>query len=164
MPLVRFDNDILAKRNIIDFEDTNTLVNYATITNEEAPDQQAIQNTEIEVEAGMNLTAGWLVAIKNGVVYKATNLNADNLQPIGIVKSTVLSGNIATVILSGIINTSLTLTLYPDTPLYIRDDTINYNQTLLTSASLTEDLIQKIGYAITTNSFLLKIENYIQII
>lgn len=164
MPLVRFDNDILAKRNIIDFEDTNTLVNYATITNEETPDQQSLQNSEIEVEAGTNLTAGWLVAIKDNLAYKATNFNSDNLQPVGVVKSTVLDGAIATIILSGIINTSLTLTTYPDSPIYIRSGNPNYSQTLLTSASGTEDLIQKIGYAITTNSFLLKIENYTQII
>ena len=162
MPLNRLQNNVIATRNLINELQISNPSVYVEIADNDTP--TIIQNTEIEVEAGMNLTAGWLVAIKNGVVYKATNLNADNLQPIGIVKSTVLSGATATVILSGIINTSLTLTLYPDTPLYIRDDTINYNQTLLTSASLTEDLIQKIGYAITTNSFLLKIENYIQII
>jgi hypothetical protein len=162
MPLNRLQNNVIATRNLINELQISNPSVYVEIADNDTP--TIIQNTEIEVEAGMNLTAGWLVAIKDNLCYKATNLNADNLQPIGIVKSTVTTGNIATVILSGIINTSLTLTLYPDTPLYIRDDTINYNQTLLTSASVSEDLIQKIGYAITTNSFLLKIENYIQII
>ncbi len=162
MPLNRFENNIISTRNMINELQVSSNSEYVQLSNNDTP--TIIQNTEIEVEAGMNLTAGWLVAIKDNLCYKATNLNADNLQPIGIVKSTVLDGATATVILSGIINTSLTLTLYPDSPLYIRAGSPNYSQTLLSSASLTEDLIQKIGYAITTNSFLLKIENYIQII
>jgi len=162
MPLNRFENNIISTRNMINEQQTNNPSLYVELSNNDTP--TLIQNLEIEVEAGMNLTAGWLVAIKDGEAYKATNYNADNLQPVGIVKSTVLSGAIATVILTGIINTSLTLTLYPDTPLYIRSGNPNYSQTLLTTASGTEDLIQKIGYAITENSFLLKIENYIQII
>jgi hypothetical protein len=162
MPLNRLQNNVIATRNMINEQQTNNPSLYVELSNNDTP--TLIQNLEIEVEAAMNLTAGWLVAIKDGEAYKATNYNADNLQPVGIVKSTVLSGAIATVILSGIINTSLTLTLYPDTPLYIRSGNPNYSQTLLTTASGTEDLIQKIGYAITENSFLLKIENYIQII
>jgi len=162
MGLNRNENNIFSDRNKI--EDGNTINGSLYIETSTNNTPTIIQNSEIEVEAGMNLTAGWLVAIKDGEAYKATNYNADNLQPVGIVKSTVLSGAIATVILTGIINTSLTLTLYPDTPLYIRSGNPNYSQTLLTTASGTEDLIQKIGYAITENSFLLKIENYIQII
>jgi hypothetical protein len=162
MPLNRLLNNVISTRNLINEQQINNPSLYVELSNNDTP--TIIQNTEIEVEAGMNLTAGLLVAIKDNLCYKATNLNADNLQPIGIVKSTVTTGATTTVILSGLINTSLTLTLNPDTPLYIRDGTLNYSQTLLSSASLTEDLIQKIGYAITTNSFLLKIENYIQII
>lgn len=162
MPFNRLENNVISTRNLINELQTSVPSVYVELSDNDTP--TLIQNSEIEIEAGMNLTSGWLVAIKNNLVYKATNLLADNLLPIGIVKSTVLSGEIVTVILSGIINTSLTLTRYPDTPLYIRYDTLNYNQTLLTSATTDEDLIQKIGYAITTNSFLLKIENYTQII
>jgi len=162
MPLNRYQNNIISTRNMINELQVSTNSVYTNIAENDTP--TIIQNSEIEVKAGMNLTAGWLVAIKDNLCYKATNLNADNLQPIGIVKSTVLDGAIATVILSGIINTSLTLTTYPDSPIYIRSGNPNYSQTLLTSASGTEDLIQKIGYPITANSFLLKIENYTQII
>jgi len=162
MPLNRYQNNIISTRNMINELQVSTNSVYTNIAENDTP--TIIQNSEIEVEAGMNLTAGWLVAIKDNLSYKATNFNSDNLQPIGVVKSTVLDGAIATVILSGIINTSLTLTTYPDSPIYIRSGNPNYSQTLLTSASGTEDLIQKIGYAITANSFLLKIENYTQII
>jgi hypothetical protein len=162
MPLNRFENNIISTRNMINELQVSSNSEYVQLSNNDTP--TILQNTEIEVEAGMNLTAGWLVAIKDNLCYKATNLNADNLQPIGIVKSTVLDGATATVILSGIINTTLTLTTYPDSPIYIRSGNPNYSQTLLTSASGTEDLIQKIGYPITANSFLLKIENYTQII
>jgi hypothetical protein len=162
MPRIYLENDKLSTRNIIDIEATQTFNEYYPELDNDSP--IILQNSEIEVEAGMNLTAGWLVAIKDNLAYKATNFNSDNLQPIGVVKSTVLDGAIATVILSGIINTSLTLTTYPDSPIYIRSGSPNYSQTLLTSASGTEDLIQKIGYPITANSFLLKIENYTQII
>ena len=162
MPLNRLENNVISTRNMINELQVSSNSVYTNISENDTP--TIIQNSEIEVEAGMNLTAGWLVAIKDNLAYKATNFNTDNLQPIGIVKSTVLDGAIATIILSGIINTSLTLTTYPDTPIYIRSGSPNYSQTLLTSASGTEDIIQKIGYAITTNSFLLKIENYTQII
>jgi len=162
MPLNRYQNNIISTRNMINELQVSTNSVYTNIAENDTP--TIIQNSEIEVEAGMNLTAGWLVAIKDNLAYKATNFNSDNLQPIGVVKSTVLDGAIATVILSGIINTSLTLTTYPDSPIYIRSGNPNYSQTLLTSASGTEDLIQKIGYPITANSFLLKIENYTQII
>mgnify|MGYP001002019872 CR=1 FL=1 len=162
MPLNRLENNVISTRNMINELQVSTNSVYTNIAENDTP--TIIQNSEIEVEAGMNLTAGWLVAIKDNLAYKATNFNSDNLQPIGVVKSTVLDGAIATVILSGIINTSLTLTTYPDSPIYIRSGNPNYSQTLLTSASGTEDLIQKIGYPITANSFLLKIENYTQII
>jgi len=162
MPLNRLENNVISTRNMINELQVSTNSVYTNIAENDTP--TIIQNSEIEVEAGMNLTAGWLVAIKDNLAYKATNFNSDNLQPIGVVKSTVLDGAIATVILSGIINTSLTLTTYPDSPIYIRSGSPNYSQTLLTSASGTEDLIQKIGYPITANSFLLKIENYTQII
>ena len=162
MPLNRLENNVISTRNMINELQVTTNSVYTNIAENDTP--TIIQNSEIEVEAGMNLTAGWLVAIKDNLAYKATNYNLDNLQPIGIVKSTVLDGAIATIILTGIINTSLTLTTYPDSPIYIRSGNPNYSQTLLTSASGTEDLIQKIGYAITANSFLLKIENYTQII
>jgi hypothetical protein len=162
MPLNRYQNNIISTRNMINELQVSTNSVYTNIAENDTP--TIIQNSEIEVEAGMNLTAGWLVAIKDNLAYKATNFNSDNLQPIGVVKSTVLDGAIATIILSGIINTSLTLTTYPDSPIYIRSGNPNYSQTLLTSASGTEDLIQKIGYTITANSFLLKIENYTQII
>jgi hypothetical protein len=162
MPLNRFENNIISTRNMINELQVSSNSEYVQLSNNDTP--VIIQNSEIEVEAGMNLTAGWLVAIKDNLAYKATNFNSDNLQPIGVVKSTVLDGAIATVILSGIINTSLTLTTYPDSPIYIRSGNPNFSQTLLTSASGTEDLIQKIGYTITANSFLLKIENYTQII
>ena len=162
MPLNRLENNVISTRNLINELQVSSNSVYTNIAENDTP--TIIQNSEIEVEAGMNLTAGWLVAIKDNLAYKATNYNLDNLQPIGIVKSTVLDGAIATVILTGIINTSLTLTTYPDTPIYIRSGNPNYSQTLLTSASGTEDLIQKIGYPITANSFLLKIENYTQII
>ena len=162
MPLNRLENNVISTRNMINELQVSSNSVYTNISENDTP--TIIQSSEIEVEAGMNLTAGWLVAIKDNLAYKATNFNSDNLQPIGIVKSTVLDGAIATVILTGIINTSLTLTTYPDSPIYIRSGSPNYSQTLLTSASGTEDLIQKIGYAITTNSFLLKIENYTQII
>jgi len=162
MPLNRLENNVISTRNMINELQVSTNSVYTNIAENDTP--TIIQNSEIEVEAGMNLTEGWLVAIKDNLAYKATNFNSDNLQPIGVVKSTVLDGAIATVILSGIINTSLTLTTYPDSPIYIRSGSPNYSQTLLTSASGTEDLIQKIGYPITANSFLLKIENYTQII
>lgn len=162
MPLNRLENNVISTRNLINELQVSSNSVYTNIAENDTP--TIIQNSEIEVEAGMNLTAGWLVAIKDNLAYKATNYNLDNLQPIGVVKSTVLDGAIATIILSGIINTSLTLTTYPDTPIYIRSGNPNYSQTLLTSASGTEDLIQKIGYPITANSFLLKIENYTQII
>jgi hypothetical protein len=162
MPLNRLENNVISTRNMINELQVSSNSVYTNIAENDTP--TIIQNSEIEVEAGMNLTAGWLVAIKDNLAYKATNFNSDNLQPIGVVKSTVLDGAIATVILSGIINTSLTLTTYPDSPIYIRSGNPNYSQTLLTSASGTEDLIQKIGYTITANSFLLKIENYTQII
>jgi hypothetical protein len=162
MPLNRLENNVISTRNLINELQVSSNSVYTNIAENDTP--TIIQNSEIEVEAGMNLTAGWLVAIKDNLCYKATNFNSDNLQPIGVVKSTVLDGAIATVILSGIINTSLTLTTYPDSPIYIRSGNPNYSQTLLTSASGTEDLIQKIGYPITANSFLLKIENYTQII
>jgi hypothetical protein len=162
MPLNRLENNVISTRNLINELQVSSNSVYTNIAENDTP--TIIQNSEIEVEAGMNLTAGWLVAIKDNLAYKATNFNSDNLQPIGVVKSTVLDGAIATVILSGIINTSLTLTTYPDSPIYIRSGNPNYSQTLLTSASGTEDLIQKIGYTITANSFLLKIENYTQII
>lgn len=162
MPLNRLENNVISTRNMINELQVSTNSVYTNIAENDTP--TIIQNSEIEVEAGMNLTAGWLVAIKDNLAYKATNFNSDNLQPIGVVKSTVLDGAIATVILSGIINTSLTLTTYPDSPIYIRSGNPNYSQTLLTSASGTEDLIQKIGYTISANSFLLKIENYTQII
>lgn len=162
MPLNRLENNVISTRNMINELQVSTNSVYTNIAENDTP--TIIQNSEIEVEAGMNLTEGWLVAIKDNLAYKATNFNSDNLQPIGVVKSTVLDGAIATVILSGIINTSLTLTTYPDSPIYIRSGNPNYSQTLLTSASGTEDLIQKIGYTITANSFLLKIENYTQII
>jgi hypothetical protein len=162
MPLNRLENNVISTRNLINELQVSSNSVYTNIAENDTP--TIIQNSEIEVEAGMNLTAGWLVAIKDNLAYKATNFNSDNLQPIGVVKSTVLDGAIATIILSGIINTSLTLTTYPDTPIYIRSGSPNYSQTLLTTASGTEDLIQKIGYAITANSFLLKIENYTQII
>ena len=162
MPLNRLENNVISTRNLINELQVSSNSVYTNIAENDTP--TIIQNSEIEVEAGMNLTEGWLVAIKDNLAYKATNFNSDNLQPIGVVKSTVLDGAIATVILSGIINTSLTLTTYPDSPIYIRSGSPNYSQTLLTSASGTEDLIQKIGYAITANSFLLKIENYTQII
>jgi hypothetical protein len=162
MPLNRLENNVISTRNMINELQVSSNSVYTNIAENDTP--TIIQNSEIEVEAGMNLTAGWLVAIKDNLAYKATNFNSDNLQPIGVVKSTVLDGAIATVILSGIINTSLTLTTYPDSPIYIRSGNPNYSQTLLTTASGTEDLIQKIGYTITANSFLLKIENYTQII
>ena len=162
MPLNRLENNVISTRNLINELQVSSNSVYTNIAENDTP--TIIQNSEIEVEAGMNLTAGWLVAIKDNLAYKATNYNWDNLQPIGIVKSTVLDGAIATIILTGIINTSLTLTTYPDTPIYIRAGNPNYSQTLLTTASGTEDLIQKIGYPITANSFLLKIENYTQII
>ena len=162
MPLNRLENNVISTRNLINELQVSSNSVYTNIAENDTP--TIIQNSEIEVEAGMNLTAGWLVAIKDNLAYKATNYNSDNLQPIGIVKSTVLDGAIATIILTGIINTSLTLTTYPDSPIYIRAGNPNYSQTLLTTASGTEDLIQKIGYAITANSFLLKIENYTQII
>ena len=162
MPLNRYQNNIISTRNMINELQVSTNSVYTNIAENDTP--TIIQNSEIEVEAGMNLTAGWLVAIKDNLAYKATNFNSDNLQPIGVVKSTVLDGAIATIILTGIINTSLTLTTYPDSPIYIRSGNPNYSQTLLTTASGTEDLIQKIGYTITANSFLLKIENYTQII
>jgi hypothetical protein len=162
MPLNRLENNVISTRNLINELQVSSNSVYTNIAENDTP--TIIQNSEIEVEAGMNLTAGWLVAIKDNLAYKATNFNSDNLQPIGVVKSTVLDGAIATIILSGIINTSLTLTTYPDSPIYIRSGNPNYSQTLLTSASGTEDLIQKIGYPITANSFLLKIENYTQII
>ena len=162
MPLNRLENNVISTRNLINELQVSSNSVYTNIAENDTP--TIIQNSEIEVEAGMNLTAGWLVAIKDNLAYKATNYNSDNLQPVGIVKSTVLDGAIATVILTGIINTSLTLTTYPDSPIYIRSGNPNYSQTLLTSASGTEDLIQKIGYPITANSFLLKIENYTQII
>ena len=162
MPLNRLENNVISTRNMINELQVTTNSVYTNIAENDTP--TIIQNSEIEVEAGMNLTAGWLVAVKDNLAYKATNYNLDNLQPVGIVKSTVLDGAIATIILTGIINTSLTLTTYPDSPIYIRSGNPNYSQTLLTSASGTEDLIQKIGYAITANSFLLKIENYTQII
>lgn len=162
MPLNRLENNVISTRNLINELQVSSNSVYTNIAENDTP--TIIQNSEIEVEAGMNLTAGWLVAVKDNLAYKATNYNSDNLQPIGVVKSTVLDGAIATIILTGIINTSLTLTTYPDTPIYIRAGNPNYSQTLLTSASGTEDLIQKIGYPITANSFLLKIENYTQII
>lgn len=162
MPLNRLENNVISTRNLINELQVSSNSIYTNIAENDTP--TIIQNSEIEVEAGMNLTAGWLVAVKDNLAYKATNYNSDNLQPIGVVKSTVLDGAIATIILTGIINTSLTLTTYPDSPIYIRSGNPNYSQTLLTSASGTEDLIQKIGYAITANSFLLKIENYTQII
>ena len=162
MPLNRLENNVISTRNLINELQVSSNSVYTNIAENDTP--TIIQNSEIEVEAGMNLTAGWLVAVKDNLAYKATNYNSDNLQPIGIVKSTVLDGAIATIILTGIINTSLTLTTYPDSPIYIRAGNPNYSQTLLTTASGTEDLIQKIGYAITANSFLLKIENYTQII
>ena len=162
MPLNRLENNVISTRNMINELQVSSNSVYTNISENDTP--TIIQNSEIEVEAGMNLTAGWLVAIKDNLAYKATNFNSDNLQPVGVVKSTVLDGAIATVILTGIINTSLTLTTYPDSPIYIRSGNPNYSQTLLTSASGTEDLIQKIGYPITANSFLLKIENYTQII
>lgn len=162
MPLNRLENNVISTRNLINELQVSSNSVYTNIAENDTP--TIIQNSEIEVEAGMNLTAGWLVAIKDNLAYKATNYNSDNLQPIGVVKSTVLDGAIATIILTGIINTSLTLTTYPDSPIYIRSGNPNYSQTLLTSASGTEDLIQKIGYPITANSFLLKIENYTQII
>ena len=162
MPLNRLENNVISTRNLINELQVSSNSVYTNIAENDTP--TIIQNSEIEVEAGMNLTAGWLVAVKDNLAYKATNFNSDNLQPIGIVKSTVLDGAIATIILTGIINTSLTLTTYPDSPIYIRSGNPNYSQTLLTSASGTEDLIQKIGYPITANSFLLKIENYTQII
>lgn len=162
MPLNRLENNVISTRNLINELQVSSNSVYTNIAENDTP--TIIQNSEIEVEAGMNLTAGWLVAVKDNLAYKATNFNSDNLQPIGVVKSTVLDGAIATIILTGIINTSLTLTTYPDTPIYIRSGNPNYSQTLLTTASGTEDLIQKIGYAITANSFLLKIENYTQII
>lgn len=162
MPLNRLENNVISTRNLINELQVSSNSVYTNIAENDTP--TIIQNSEIEVEAGMNLTAGWLVAVKDNLAYKASNYNSENLQPIGIVKSTVLDGAIATVILTGIINTSLTLTTYPDTPIYIRSGNPNYSQTLLTSASGTEDLIQKIGYPITANSFLLKIENYTQII
>jgi len=162
MPLNRLENNVISTRNLINELQVSSNSVYTNIAENDTP--TIIQNSEIEVEAGMNLTAGWLVAIKDNLAYKATNFNSDNLQPIGVVKSTVLDGAIATIILSGIINTSLTLTTYPDSPIYIRSGNPNFSQTLLTTASGTEDLIQKIGYPITANSFLLKIENYTQII
>ena len=162
MPLNRLENNVISTRNMINELQVSSNSVYTNISENDTP--TIIQNSEIEVEAGMNLTAGWLVAIKDNLAYKATNFNSDNLQPIGVVKSTVLDGAIATIILTGIINTSLTLTTYPDSPIYIRSGNPNYSQTLLTTASGTEDLIQKIGYTITANSFLLKIENYTQII
>ena len=162
MPLNRLENNVISTRNMINELQVSSNSVYTNISENDTP--TIIQNSEIEVEAGMNLTAGWLVAIKDNLAYKATNFNSDNLQPIGVVKSTVLDGAIATIILTGIINTSLTLTTYPDSPIYIRSGNPNYSQTLLTTASGTEDLIQKIGYPITANSFLLKIENYTQII
>ena len=162
MPLNRLENNVISTRNLINELQVSSNSVYTNIAENDTP--TIIQNSEIEVEAGMNLTAGWLVAIKDNLAYKATNYNSDNLQPVGIVKSTVLDGAIATIILTGIINTSLTLTTYPDSPIYIRAGNPNYSQTLLTTASGTEDLIQKIGYPITANSFLLKIENYTQII
>lgn len=162
MPLNRLENNVISTRNLINELQVSSNSVYTNIAENDTP--TIIQNSEIEVEAGMNLTAGWLVAVKDNLAYKATNYNSDNLQPIGIVKNTVLDGAIATIILTGIINTSLTLTTYPDSPIYIRSGNPNYSQTLLTSASGTEDLIQKIGYPITANSFLLKIENYTQII
>jgi len=162
MPLNRLENNVISTRNMINELQVSTNSVYTNIAENDTP--TIIQNSEIEVEAGMNLTEGWLVAIKDNLAYKATNFNSDNLQPIGVVKSTVLDGAIATIILSGIINTSLTLTTYPDSPIYIRSGNPNFSQTLLTTASGTEDLIQKIGYPITANSFLLKIENYTQII
>ena len=108
MPLNRLENNVISTRNMINELQVSTNSVYTNIAENDTP--TIIQNSEIEVEAGMNLTAGWLVAIKDNLAYKATNFNSDNLQPIGVVKSTVLDGAIATVILSGIINTSLTLT------------------------------------------------------
>ena len=162
MPLNRNENNIFSSRNNINSEPVVNNGTYVEVADNDTP--TPIQNLEIEIEAGMNIDKNNLVAIKDNLCYLATNFLSDNLLPIGILKADVLTGATATIILSGIINTDLTLIEYPDTPLYIRDDTPNYSQTLLTSASVSEDLIQKIGYAITTNSFLLKIENYIQII
>lgn len=162
MPLNRNLNNIISTRNLINEQQTNNPSLYVELSNNDTP--TLIQNLEIEVEAGMNIDKNNLVAIKDNLCYLATNFLSDNLLPIGILKADVLTGATATIILSGIINTDLTLTEDPDTPLYIRDGTLNYSQTLLSSASVSEDLIQKIGYAVTTNSFLLKIENYIQII
>ena len=156
MPRITLADNVISTRNIIDIEETNSFSDYSglmLVENEEN------NNNNIVLLAGENLTAGHLGTIKDNLIYKATNLLADNKAPFGVINATVLSGASATLVVQGIINTSVTLTV--NGKVYMRAGTPNLSPTILETISGTENLVIEIGKAITTNSFILDIKENI---
>lgn len=165
MPYNALKNDIIDKRNIINDFNNNTVVGYInTVVEDSDTSVDVSRNIEITGEAGENILSGNAVSFVNGLVYKATNLLVNEKSPIGILKNSVSTGEIATIVIAGVVTTSLTLDDNVNKPVYLRSGSLNLSQNLLTATSVDEDCIIIVGIPTTTTTFKIKIGTPIQIL
>lgn len=165
MPRIRGENSIISTRNIVDIELRQSYDQYVPNVSIDLDSVSDVASfMQITAEAGENILSGNAVALLNGLCYKATNLLVNEKAPIGILKSSVSTGQIATIITAGIITTSLTLDDTPNKPVYCRSGSLNLSQNLLTATSVDEDAIIEVGIPINTTQFLIQIKKPIQIL
>jgi hypothetical protein len=166
MPRITLENNKISVRNIVDIETPQTYNNYVTVTDFQ-PDEttsDVANNFQITAIAGENILGGVAVTMLNGLCYKAVNKSGLGKYPIGILKTSVLEDEIATILTGGIIDTSLVMNETTENPVYCRVGTLNLSQNLLTATSVDEDSICKIGVPINENQFILEIEKPIVIL
>ena len=153
-------------RNLISEYNVNTNVGY--FNQQVASDvitSDVAKNIEITAPAGENMLGGIVVGFRNGKCYKANNISSNFIVPSGILKTSVIEDEMATIIIAGIIDTSLDLEVSSsENPVYCRVGTLNLSQNLLTATSVDEDSICKIGVPINENQFILEIEKPIVIL
>jgi hypothetical protein len=152
-------------RNLISEYNVNTNAGY--FNQQVASDvvtSDVANNFQITAIAGENILGGVAVTMLNGLCYKAVNKSGLGKYPIGILKTSVLEDEIATILTGGIIDTSLVMNENVEEPIYCRVGTLNLSQNLLTATSVDEDSICKIGVPINENQFILEIEKPIVIL
>lgn len=143
------------KRNVLG--NVNS-VQSSVIQTTSSIEEYDIDNVDIELEAGEDLTADNAGTIISGKIYKATNLFADSKPPMGIIMEDAAIGTIAKLRISGIIPLSNIAGLTVGERCYLSYGEPNISQSPPLIKSATEDLVQAIGTAIGTSEIFIHME------
>ncbi len=143
------------KRHILG---SSNAVQRSVLENTSSIEAMDIDNIDIELEAGEDVTVDNAGAISGGKIYHASSLSSEARPPAGIILETVAAGSTVKMRIAGIINLDGIDGLTTGKKCFVRKGAPNISQAPPVAKSTDEDLVQSIGTAIGATAVYLRIE------